>query len=95
MKPSMPDPIPTDGLCLGSRWLLAICLVGVLASAFSGPRQTAAAATKQPAISAPTLSWQMIRGLTSTRAHDPELRTLSMECTCRATWSHLKTSSKR
>ena len=63
MKPSMPDPIPTDGLRSGSRWLLVICLMGVLASAFSGPQQAAAAATKQPAISAPTLSWQMMRGL--------------------------------
>ena len=35
----------------------------MLAAAFSGPRQTAAAAAKQPAISAPTLSWQMMRGL--------------------------------
>jgi hypothetical protein len=64
MKPSMPDPIPTDGLCLGSRWLLAICLVGMLASVLSGPGLTAAAAaTKQPEIAAPALSWQMMRGL--------------------------------
>jgi uncharacterized protein len=63
MKPSMPDLIPTDELRPGSRWILAICLVGMLASAFSGPRQTAAAAAKPAAISAPALSWQMMRGL--------------------------------
>ena len=75
MEPSMPDPSPTDGLCLGSRWFLAICLVGVLASAFSGPRQAAAAATKQPVISAPTLSWQMMRGLDfHTGSMTPELQ---------------------
>jgi hypothetical protein len=62
MKPSMPDLIRTDELCSGSRWILAICLVGMLALAFSGPRHTAAAA-KQAVISAPALSWQMMRGL--------------------------------
>jgi uncharacterized protein len=64
MKPSMPDLIPTDELRSGSRWLLAICLVGMLASILSGPGLiAAAAAAKQPGIAAPALSWQMMRGL--------------------------------
>ena len=75
MKPSMPDLIPTHGLRSGSRWLLTICLVGVLASAFSGPQQTAAAAAKQPSISAPALSWQMMQGLNfRTGEMTPELQ---------------------
>jgi uncharacterized protein len=75
MKPSMPDLILTAELRSGSKWILAICLVGMLASAFSGPRQTAAAAAKQPAISAPTLSWQMMRGLNfRTGEMTPELQ---------------------
>ena len=63
MKPAMPDLIPTDGLRPGSKWILAVCLVGVLTSAFSGSRQTAAAVAKPPEISAPKLSWQMLRRL--------------------------------
>ena len=75
MKSPMPNLIPMDGLRSGSRWLLAICLVGVLASAFSGPQQTAAAAAKQPAIAAPALSWQMMRRLNfRTGEMTPELQ---------------------
>ena len=75
MKPSMPDLMLTAELRSGSKWILAICLVGMLASAFSGPQQTAEAAAKQPAISAPALSWQMMRGLNfSTGEMTPELQ---------------------
>ena len=74
MKPCMLDPLPTDGLRIGSGWLLAICLVGVIASGFSAPRQTAAAAAK-PEISTPKLSWQMLRGLDfRTGSMTPELQ---------------------
>jgi hypothetical protein len=62
MKPSILGPSRTDGLRSGSRWFLIICLMGVLAPAVSGVQQTAAAATKQPGLSPPTLSWQMMRG---------------------------------
>jgi hypothetical protein len=75
MKPSMPDLIPTDECRSGSTWILAVCLVGVLALAYSGPRQTAAAAAKQPEIAAPKLSWQMLRGLDfRTGSMTPELQ---------------------
>jgi hypothetical protein len=75
MKASVPDLIPTDRLHSGSKRIRAIFLVGMLAAAFSGPRQTAAAAAKQPAISAPTLSWQMMRGLNfRTGEMTPELQ---------------------
>jgi len=47
----------------------------VLASAFSGPQETVAATAKQPAISTPTLSWQMMRGLNfRTGEMTPELQ---------------------
>ena len=75
MKSSVADLIRTDGLRPGSTWLLAICLVGMLASTFSGPLQPVTAATKQPAISAPRLSWQMMRGLNfRTGEMTPELQ---------------------
>jgi hypothetical protein len=75
MQSSMPNLIPADGLRPGPKWLLAVCLVGVLASALSGPRQPAAAAAKPPEISAPKLSWQMLRGLDfRTGSLTPELQ---------------------
>jgi uncharacterized protein len=75
MKPSMPDLILTAELRSGSKWILAICLVGMLAASFSGHQQTAAAVAKQPAISTPTLSWQMMRGLNfRTGEMTPELQ---------------------
>ena len=75
MKLCMLDPLPTDGLRIGSGWLLAICLVGVIASGFGAPRQSAAAAAMQPEISAPKLSWQMLRGLDfRTGSMTPELQ---------------------
>jgi uncharacterized protein len=75
MKPFMPDTIFTDRLRSGSRWLLTICLMGVLVSTSSGPRQTAATAAEQPVISAPKLSWQMMRGLNfRTGEMTPELQ---------------------
>jgi hypothetical protein len=42
---------------------LAILLVCALASTIRGHRESAAAAAKQPVISAPRLSWQTMRGL--------------------------------
>jgi uncharacterized protein len=63
MKPSMPDLIRREKFRSGSRWILAMCLVGMLAPTFNGPRSIAAAAAKPAAISAPALSWQMMRGL--------------------------------
>jgi uncharacterized protein len=63
MKPTMPDLIRTDESRSGWRWILAICLVGMLAPSFIGPRQSAAAAAKPATASAPALSWQMMRGL--------------------------------
>jgi uncharacterized protein len=77
MKPSTPDLIQTYGLRSGSRCLLAVLLVGALSSAFIGPRQNAAAAAKQPLISTPTLSWQMMRGLDyRTGEMTPELQAI-------------------
>ena len=75
MNPSMLDLIPQKRYVQERGGSLAICLVGMLASGFSAPRLTAAAAAKQPEISAPKLSWQMLRGLDfRTGSMTPELQ---------------------
>jgi uncharacterized protein len=77
MNPSTSDPIRPHGLCSASRHLLVILFVGALSFAFVGPPQHAAAPAKPPVLSAPTLSWQMMRGLNfHTGEMTPELQAI-------------------
>jgi uncharacterized protein len=77
MNPSTSDPIRPHGLRSASRHLLVILFVGALSFAFVGPPQHAAAPAKPPVLSAPTLSWQMMRGLNfHTGEMTPELQAI-------------------
>jgi uncharacterized protein len=77
MKPFTSDPTQPHGLCSGSRSLLVLFLVSVFSFAFIGPPQHAEAPAKPPVLSAPTLSWQMMRGLNfHTGEMTPELQAI-------------------